>query len=75
MRAEDIRNLPIGTRIRGKLGEGTITVSNRYGKGVKLDNWNYLFEDDTHGFADRNDQVIEELVTEVIVSKDSVIEP
>jgi len=63
---EEIRNLPVGTRVRGKLGEGTIAFSSRYGKGVRLDNWEYLINDDLHGFDDRSDKSIQELVTEII---------
>ncbi len=39
MQAEEIKELPVGTRVRGKLGDGVIAVSDWYGKGVRLDKW------------------------------------
>ena len=68
MKAEEIRHLPIGIRVRGKLREGTIAQSMRYGKGIRLDKWDYLFDDDLHGFNGRSDENIEGLVTEVITA-------
>jgi len=66
MKAEEIRNLPIGTRVRGKFGEGVIIESIRYGKGVKFYNYSYLFDDDLHGFDDRIDEDLESLITEIL---------
>ena len=66
MKADEIRKLPIGTRIKGKLGTGVVSMSYRYGKGVRLDNWSYISSDDIHGFNDRTDKNLEELVEEVI---------
>ena len=66
MKAEEIKKLPIGTRVRGKLGEGTIIMSSRYGKGVKIDTYPYPFSEDIHGFGQCSDRTIEGLVVEVV---------
>lgn len=66
MKAEEIRKLPEGTRIRGKFGEGTIVFSERYGKGVKFDRYPYSFSEDIHGFGQCEDVTIERLVTELV---------
>ena len=36
---EDIRTLPVGTRVRGSLGEGVIKISKKKGKGVRFDDF------------------------------------
>jgi hypothetical protein len=66
LKAQQIRALPEGTKVRGKFGEGTVTFSSRYGKGVRFSNYPYSFPEDMHGFDGCMDDTLERLVTEIV---------
>jgi hypothetical protein len=66
MKAQEIRELPEGTNVRGKFGEGRVIFSPKYGKGVRFSKYPYSFAEDMHGFNDCEDSTLEELVKEIV---------
>ena len=66
MKAQEIRELPEGTEVRGKFGEGTVIFSPRYGKGVRFNQYPYSDSGDIHGFDDCEDTTLEELIIEIV---------
>jgi len=67
MKAQKIRELSEGTKVRGKFGEGIVIFSPIYGKGVRFSKYQYSFSGDIHGFNDCEDATLEELVIETVI--------
>jgi hypothetical protein len=70
MKAREIKKLVEGTKVRGKFGEGTVIFSPRYGKGVRFSKYPYSSPEDMHGFDDRTDHTLEELIVEIVQEHD-----